>query len=162
MKDSLLRTDKEITDIYNKHVDMVYKISMMLMKNIPEAEDVTQAVFVKLMTSNPRLDSDGHLKAWLIVTTRNTCKDKLKGWWYSKRSDYESIVEPSYNMSPSSSEVWDKIAALNEKHKLPVYLHYYEGYKTEEIADMLKVNHATIRSRLRAAKKKLKVLLEEE
>jgi hypothetical protein len=38
--------------------------------------------------------------------------------------------------------IWEDIIALDEKYKLPIYLHYYEGYKTEEIAKMLKVNHA--------------------
>jgi PST family polysaccharide transporter len=49
-----------------------------------------------------------------------------------------------------------------KKYKLLVYLHYYEGYKTEEIAKMLGINHSTVRTRLRAARKKLKLVLEED
>ena len=80
--------------------------------------------------------------AWLIVTAQNTCKDLFKGWWRSKRVDSECVAEQTYLTDPLPSDIWDKIAGLEGKYKLPVYLHYYEGYKTEEIARMLKVNHA--------------------
>lgn len=162
MSISLLRTDEEITDIYNRYVDTVYRIALMLLKNVPEAEDVTQTVFIKLMTSGLQSENDEHMKAWLIVTAQNTCKDLIKGWWRSKRVDSECMAEQTYSPEALHSNIWSKIAELDDKYKLPVYLHYYEGYKTEEIAEMLKVNHATLRTRLRTAKKKLKLLLEED
>jgi len=130
----------------------------MILKCRAEAEDATSAVFIKLITAEKNFESDEHLKAWLIVTTQNTCRDVLKSRWFSRRIDYDSIEEPSY--LPDTSEIWEEIVALDEKYKLPIYLHYYEGYKTEEIARMLKINHATVRTRLRTAKKKLKLLLE--
>jgi len=129
----------------------------MILKCRAEAEDVTSTVFIKLITAEISFASDEHLKAWLIVTAQNTCKDVLKSRWFSKRIDYDSIEEPSY--FPKAREIWEEIVALDEKYKMPIYLHYYEGYKTEEIAKMLKVNHATVRTRLRTAKKKLKLLL---
>ena len=162
MSISLLRTDEEIEDIYNRYVDTVYRIALMLLKNVPEAEDVTQTVFIKLITSGTQFESDEHMKAWLIVTAKNTCKDLLKGWWHSKRVDSECVAEQAYSPDTVHSDIWDKIAGLEAKYKLPVYLYYYEGYKTEEIARMLKVSHATLRTRLRTAKKKLKLLLEED
>ncbi|MCL2386327.1 MAG: sigma-70 family RNA polymerase sigma factor [Defluviitaleaceae bacterium] len=152
-----LRTDEEITSVYNRYVDTVYRIALMILKCRAEAEDVTSTVFIKLITAEISFASDEHLKAWLIVTAQNTCKDVLKSRWFSKRIDYDSIEEPSY--FPKAREIWEEIVALDEKYKMPIYLHYYEGYKTEEIAKMLKVNHATVRTRLRTAKKKLKLLL---
>ena len=152
-----LRTDEEITSVYNRYVDTVYRIALMILKCRAEAEDVTSTVFIKLITAEISFASDEHLKAWLIVTAQNTCKDVLKSRWFSRRIDYDSIEEPSY--LPKTREIWEEIVALDEKYKMPIYLHYYEGYKTEEIAKMLKVNHATVRTRLRTAKKKLKLLL---
>lgn len=159
---SLLRTDEEMTDIYNRYVDTIYRISLMMLKNIPEAEDATQTVFIKLMTSDYQFESEEHMKAWLIVTVQNTCKDLLKGWWHSKRVDSESILEQSYFQDTYKGDVWNKITGLEKKYRLPIYLYYYEGYETSEIAKMLNVNHATVRTRLRTAKKKLKLLIEED
>ena len=161
MNVSLLRTDREITEIYKQYVKTVYRIALMMLKNVSEAEDVTQTVFIKLIESNKNFESDNHLKAWLIVTTRNACKNILKSGWHSKRVGYESITEESYIDDESAKELWEKIISLDEKYKLPIYLHYYEGYKTEEIAKMLKINHATIRTQLRVAREKLKYLFEE-
>ena len=162
MSVSLLRTNEEITEIYIRYVSTVYRIALMMLKNIAEAEDATQTVFIKLMTANTDVKSEEHLKAWLIVTTQNTCKNVFKSRWHSKQVDYESIAEQSYLPDTSTREIWESITALDEKYRLPIYLHYYEGYKTEEIAKILGENHATVRTRLRAARAKLKLIFEEE
>jgi len=155
-----LCTDEEITSIYNHHVDTVYRVALMILKNREESEDATSTVFIKMMTVQTSFESEEHLKAWLIVTTQNTCRDVLKSKWRSKRVDSGSIAEPSYLPDRFTREIWEAVVALDEKYKLPIYLHYYEGYKTEEIGKMLKIKHATVRTRLRAARQKLKRLLE--
>ena len=161
MSVSLLRTGEEISNIYNRHVSTVYRIALTILNNIPEAEDATQTIFVKLMTSAKSFECDEHLKAWLIVTTQNICKDYLKSWWRRKRVSMEAVEEQEGIPASFNGEIWSVISNLNEKYKLPVYLHYYEGYKTEEIAAMLGINHATIRTRLRTARAKLRLILEE-
>ena len=52
--------------------------------------------------------------------------------------------------------------ALPEHLKDCVYLHYYEGYKTEEIAELTNTPPSTIRNRLSDARKLLRVSLTEE
>ena len=63
---------------------------------------------------------------------------------------------------PEDGAVWEQVAALPERHRLVLYLHYYQGYTTGEIAGMLGANPSTVRSRLVQARKKLKLRLEEE
>ena len=161
MRISLLRTDMDFIEIYNKHVDTVYRIALMMLNNVPEAEDTTQTTFVKLMSSGKDFENDEHVKAWLIVTTQNSCRNLLKSWWRVKRVDMEAIAEQPV-FDKSDSEIWSIVSSLDEKFMLPVYLHYFEGYKTNEIARILNVNHATIRTRLRTARKKLKLILEDD
>ncbi len=156
----LPRPDNDITNIYNRHVDMVYRICFMLLKNTPEAEDATQTVFMRLMQSDKAFENDEHQKAWLIVTARNTCRDILKSFWRAKRVELDDL-DSRPGGDGGQGDTWEAVAALPEHYRLPVYLHYYEGYTTAEISKMLRVNHATVRTRLRAARKKLKLLLEE-
>ena len=160
MSVSLLRTNMDFIELYDKHVDTVYRIALMMLNNVPEAEDATQTAFIKLMMSNKDFENDEHVKAWLIVTTQNICRNLLKSWWRVKRVDMEAIAEQPV-FDASDSEIWSIVSKLDEKYKLPLYLHYFEGYKTEEIAGILGVNHATIRTRLRTARKKLKLILED-
>ena len=162
MVESLLRTGEEITDIYMKYVDTVYRVALTILNNVPEAEDATQTAFIKLMTSARIFENDEHIKAWLIVTTQNVCRDILKSWWRLKRVDMESIAEQPSSLEASDNDVWNAVSILDGKYKLLVYLHYYEGYKTKEIARMLGISHATVRTRLRAARNKLKLVLEED
>ena len=152
----------EITEIYKRYVKTVYRIALMMLKSNSDAEDATQTVFVKLMTANVKFENEEHRKAWLITVTKNVCKNSLKNNWNSNRVDYDSIEELPYFLDESHKEVWNEIVSLDEKYRLPIYLYYYEGYKTEEIAEMLKTNHATIRTRLRNAREKLKHLIEDD
>ncbi len=158
----LPRDDNEVTEIYHRYVDTVYRICYMLLKNVTESEDATQTVFIKLIQTDKEFKSDAHLKAWLIVTARNTCKDILKSFWRSKRADLDDAVACSDFHEGCQSDVWEAVSALPEPYRLPVYLYYYEGYATAEISKMLRVNHATLRTRLRVARIKLKLLLKED
>lgn len=58
--------------------------------------------------------------------------------------------------------VWEQVASLPKPHRLVLYLHYYQGYTTGEIAGILGENSSTVRSRLVQARKKLKLKLEED
>ncbi|XOS93392.1 RNA polymerase sigma factor [Brevibacillus laterosporus] len=75
---SLLRTDKELAELYQRHADLVYRLCYIYLKNPVDAEDAVQSVFIKLIKSQMIFNDYEHEKAWLMVTTRNYCKDILK------------------------------------------------------------------------------------
>ena len=152
---------EELADLYRRQFKMVYQICLMLMKNVPDAEDAAQTVFRKAMEQAQPFRDPEHEKAWLIVTARNECYNQLKHWWRTRRADSGALDSLTWEQ-PRDQEVWDQVAALPESHRLVLYLHYYQGYTTGEIADMLGENPSTVRSRLAQARKKLKLKLEEE
>ena len=156
-----VRSQEEVASLYRRHVDMVYQICLMLMKNVPDAEDAVQTVFRKVMEYPKPFRDHEHEKAWLIVTARNECKNQLKHWWRTRRAGEEALDALAWE-EPRDREVWDQVAALPGPHRLVLYLHYYQGYATGEIADMLGENPSTVRSRLVQARKKLKLRLEAE
>ena len=155
---SLLRTDKEILEIYNRHVDTVYRVCYSFMKNKPEAEDMVQETFLRLITSGKTFESERHEKAWLIVTASNLCKDSLKKWWRKSENIDDHALLLS-DMTQVDRDVLDAILTLPNEQKCVVYLYYYEGYSTEEIAKYLKCPSATVRSRLSRARKQLSSML---
>ena len=143
---ALLRTNKEILEIYDRHADTVYRVCFAYMKNAPEAEDMTQETYQR------------HEKAWLIVTASNLCKDALKKWWrYSENiDDYTYLAQES---TETGNEVLDAILALPPDYKDAVYMYYYEGFSTVEIARHLNCPESTVRSRLSRARKQLQTML---
>jgi len=155
---SLQRTGKEITEIYNRHVDTVYRICFSFMKNVPETEDMVQETFLRLISSPVVFQSKAHEKAWLIVTASNLCRDTLKKWWRKT----EDINDPTLGLKQPPFEINEVLAAILElphDQKTVVYMYYYEGYSTADIASYLRCPHATVRSRLSRARKNLKMKL---
>lgn len=155
---ALLRTDKDITEIYNRHVDMVYRVCYSFMKTKTETEDMVQETFLRLLSCGKSFESLRHEKAWLIVTASNLCKDSLKRFWRREES-----IEAYYDLADEGAEknnmILEAVLELPEDYKTVVYMYYYEGYSTAEIAKYLHCAHATVRSRLARARKSLKTML---
>ena len=156
-----IRSGEEMAALYRRHVGMVYQICLMLMKNVPDAEDATQNVFRKVMEYEEPFRDPEHEKAWLIVTARNECKNQLKHWWRKNRAN-EEVLEHLTWEQPEDGELWDYIISLPEKHRIVLYLHYYQGYSALETAEMLGKNPSTVRTWLVQARQKLKEILEVE
>lgn len=156
--DSLLRTDKEITEIYTRNIDAIFRVCYSFMKNKPEAEDMAQETFLRLISSGKSFENQRHEKAWLIVTASNLCKDQLKRS-YRRDEDLDSHTELAEKAENADNSVLEAILALPVNYKTPVYLYYYEGYSTAEIGKILHCPQATIRTRLARARKQLKFML---
>ena len=154
---SLLRAGGVLTEIYNRNVDTVYRVCFSFMKNRQSTEDMVQETFLKLISSGAVFDSPQHEKAWLIVTASNLCKNALRHW----TSRIESIDGHEELQAPPEEidTVLEAIMKLPENYKTAVYMYYYEGYDTREIAGILKCPQATIRPRLARARKMLKTML---
>ena len=155
---SLLRTDKEIIAIYDRHVDTVYRICYSYMKTVPETEDMVQETFLRLIASGKAFENERHEKAWLIVTASKLCKDSLKKWWRRNESIDENpvLAEKCVN---DHNEVLEAILALPKDYKVVVYMYYYEGFSGKEIAAAMGCTQQTVRTRLSRARKMLKLML---
>ena len=127
------------------------------MKNAQDAEDCTEDAFVKAMTSDVAFENERHERAWLTTTAMNICKDKCKHWWRQKVTPMEEETERA--APEPDREVTEAVMALPVKYKEVVWLHYYEGYQTDEIAQMLGRPPSTVRNQLRDARAKLKQTL---
>lgn len=152
-------TKEEVASLYRRYVGMVYQICLMLLKNVPDAEDACQTVFQKAAERAEPFRDPEHEKAWLIVTARNECKNQLKHWWRTRRSGPEELERLTWQQ-PEDGEVWALLLSLPPKERLAIYLHYYQGYSTEEAARIMGSKPATLRSWLFRGRNRLKILLE--
>lgn len=147
--------EQEFTKAYELYVDDIYRLCFSFMKNHMDAEDAVQETFLKFYHTDKKFDSVSHQKAWLIVTASNHCKDMLKQWWRKRQNldDYQEIVGEEKHMV---DEVMELILNLPDKYKTAVYMYYYEGYDSSEIARILKKPSSTIRTYLQKARGLLK------
>ena len=153
------QSGEKMAALYRRYVTMVYQICLMLMKNVPDAEDATQTVFRKAMEHEGLFRDPEHEKAWLIVTARNECKNQLKHWWRTRRAGEEALQTLTWEQ-PEDGELWEYILSLPEKERMVIYLYYYQGYSTLEMAEILEKNPSTVRTWLVQARWKLKDILE--
>jgi RNA polymerase sigma-70 factor (ECF subfamily) len=158
MAKSLSRTDDEIAEIYNRQVETVYRVCFAYLKNGPDTEDAVADTFVKLIKKRPYFESEEHEKAWLIRVAINVCKDCLKHWWRKRNDladymDYVKAVDTHEAKNARETDgVLDAVLGLPDKYKSVVYLYYFEGYKSAQIAQALDRPPSTIRNYLHDAR----------
>lgn len=148
----------ELNDLVVKYQDMLIRIAYQYFGNIYDSQDVVQNVFLKLVVKLRSFSSEDSMKAWLIRVTINCCKDELR----AARRKVISINEINADISHSDAQINDFISSqpvINSIMRLPykyrnvIYLHYYEGYSLNEIAQILEKSPNTVQSWHRRAKK---------
>lgn len=147
-----------VQEIVQTYSDTLIRIAVQQTKSMSEAEDIVQEVYMTLMKQKKPFANEAHLKAWLIKVTFNKCKDFFKS---SRVKKTVPITEDMSFIAKEEQIVLAEIFELHPKERAIVYLHYYEGYTTAEIANLLEINVNTVGSKLRRARMKLKTILEE-
>lgn len=133
------------------------------------AKDITQQVFLKLLTRLEAFRGDAEFTTWLYRITVNTCVDetrKLRRFLnfgdlfgsYEPRSAHGQ--DERIYRGEISGEVQKAIAGLKPKFRLPILLKYSEGLSYAEIAEILDCSIGTVSSRLNRGHKMLAGKLE--
>jgi len=162
MEGSFVRTNEEISEIYNRHVDTVYRVWTLYMKNQHDTEDMVQNTFIRLMRDNTEFKSEEHEKAWLIRTATNLCKDFFRSWWRKTVTIGHVKEEIAVDGYIHIDDTIKKVMELPLKYRTTLYMYYYEGYSTIEISRILEKNVSTIKGYLYKGRKLLKIEMEGE
>ncbi|HCD69778.1 MAG TPA: hypothetical protein DEQ68_04045 [Ruminococcaceae bacterium] len=149
-------TDAEFEAFYERHWKYVYKLCFTYMKSASDAEDCAEDVFVKVLTGEITFDDEVHERKWLTVAAINLCKDRLKGWKRKAVMPIDDEPELAAPEQEDRGDVLEAVQSLPVKYKDVIWLYYYEGYQTDEIAEILGRPPSTIRNQMRNARKLLK------
>ncbi|MDL2220432.1 sigma-70 family RNA polymerase sigma factor [Eubacteriales bacterium OttesenSCG-928-N14] len=151
------RTDAaQVFDVYG---DMVYRLALLRTRRRMEAEDIMQDVFVRYLHSAPAFAGEEHKKAWLIRVTINRTKSVMTSAYQRRVIPVDELFDAAHETLPS--EVYEQVLALPQTMRTVIHLYYYEGYQTQEIADLIGKKDATVRSQLHRARQLLKQTLKE-
>ena len=148
-----------IEKIVERDGDRLFRIAIAITGSKAEAEDAVQDVFVKLLEKQPFFESSEHETAWLVRVTVNTCKNRIRSFWWK-------MTEPLLDIYPARSsnetEVMEAVMSLSPKYRLVIHLYYYEGYSAKEIAEITLQTESTVRQKLTRARQKLRKFMEGE
>lgn len=142
--------------LFSTYRDDVFRLAVSYTRNIQEAEDVCQTVFLKLLEQ--KHIQPGKEKAWLMQVTANQCRSLLRSAWWKKTAPLEDVL---ISEDPVTDEVLSSVMELQPEYRVVIYLHYYEGYTTAEIAKLLKISQTAVTTRLSRARSILQEKLKE-
>lgn len=128
--------------LYRTEYTGMVRLAFTLVGTNAEAEDLVQDSFVEV---SRRLDEIRKPGAYLRSAVVSRCRSALR----RRRVMDMHPPEPPANLTSDAGELWDVLSRLPEDQRIAVVLRYYGGYRASEIATILEMPAATVRSHLR-------------
>ena len=155
--------NKKFLNLYNLYSNDVLRLAFSFTKNIFEAEDIVQSVFIKLYQELKKDNSKDIGKKWLLKVTANECKNSFKIAWKRKVILHDEMLQNQVDLRETlkNDELSDALLKLSAKYRNVIYLYYYEGYKIDEISEILNLQTSNVKTLLSRGREKMKKILEE-
>ena len=150
-------------ELYEKHYKELLRYAVAACKNLAEAEDVAQEVFLKAL-QNPDTFQDlgpSQKRAWLFRSLKNLMCDRYRRGQL-ENAYLEARQERAEYWDPGIQETENRLllAQLTPEDRTLFHLRYEEGYSASELSEMFHIPAGTIRARLSRMRKLLKNMLE--
>ena len=152
-----LRAGGELTEIIDRYQSTVYGLALAKTGSRADADDVFQEVFLAYFQSGKTFRDEEHRKAWLLRTTLNQCRRVTQSSWRKKTVPLSEREDAPVTFStPEENAVWQALSGLEEGYRLPLYLFYFQGLSTREIARVLSLGQGAVRMRLSRGREQLR------
>lgn len=137
----------------------MYHVSYGLLACASDRDDAVQTAILKAWQKLGSLRDEDMLETWVMRILINECHNLMRA-----RARVSPMAETPERAAPpdANAELHDALMALPDKLRLPVVLHYMDGYRVDEIARMLRLPQGTVKSRLRRARVRLREIMEED
>ena len=156
-------TRQEYNETIERYGDMVTRVLLLRCRDLMDAEDCFQNVFMKLLSVKKSFTDQEHIKAWLLRAAMNEAASCNRRAWRKKVTLIgDSIVPGTEEAQSDTVFLLDALRSLPDELRDVLYLHHYEGYSVTETAAILKIPVGTVKTRLSRARIALRKLLEEE
>jgi len=139
----------------------VFAVSLGILGNSHDAEDVAQQALLKALTDVHQLRNGQSFGAWLCKITRNLCIDLVRERRRSTKARLRQAPTEK-GTAKGLTELESALARLPDNHRIALLLYYFDGRSTENVADALGISGAAVHTRLSRARRKLRELLEAE
>jgi RNA polymerase sigma-70 factor (ECF subfamily) len=164
-RDLIAKARKGNVEAYNLLVSRwekrVFNYLLRLVSNREDALDVSQDVFLKTYQSLAKLDDPERFGAWLFRIAHNEAFSLLRRRKPEGEMPFESAPARGRELLPIelSLAVEKALGRLSEEQREAVLLKVYQGFKFEEMAEILSCPVSTVKSRLYTALDLLKTTL---
>ena len=148
-----------LEELVTRHENTLYRAALAILGDVQEAEDAVQETYLRYLEKRPEFRDENHEKAWLLKVTANRCKSILRA-----RNRHPAVELLDVYPAPDNDtrELMEAVLALPANQRAAVHLFYYEGYSTDEIANLLGQRPGTVRSHLSRGREALRQKLKGE
>jgi RNA polymerase sigma-70 factor, ECF subfamily len=150
--------DEDYEQAVNSFYEGLYRFGYSLAGNADDACELTQETFAKLLTKGSQVRDHSKIKSWLFTTLYRV----YLGWKRrEKHHPHLEIASVEDELPPVMPDTVDKLEneaviqsllELEERHRVPLMLHYFEDHSYAEISELLDTPIGTIMSRLSRGK----------
>lgn len=135
----------------------LYRVARTMLRSDADCEDAVQEALLKAWAKLATLRDEQFFETWLIRILINECKTL-----YRRRPSPTEELPESLAAPAEDASLMDALMNIPEKFRIPVELHYIEGYGVSEIARMLRLPEGTVKWRLSRGRALLRKELGEE
>lgn len=163
---------KGFSEIYSSYYLPIYYFAKKFVGDAVVAEDVTAETFSKLWQEAEQKREVKNVKAFLHVTAKNNCLDKLKmekthqekhrEILYLQQEDLRAALNAAELKAAVMDSIYAEIEKLPPKSRMIFKMAFFEGMKTGEIAKKLGLNENTVTNQKVSALKKLRLALKDQ
>ena len=134
----------------------LYRVSYAQLSQSCDRDEAVQECLFKAWQKRHQLRDERFMQTWVIRILINECHNIQR-----KRGRELPLDELPEQVAPADADsgLHDALFSLDETLRLPIILHYIEGFSTSEIARILRWPHGTVKSRMLRGRKALKKML---
>lgn len=142
----------------------IYRLAYSYTHNDADAKDMIQNAVIKAFRSLRSLQNPQDLEIWFYRILVNTCLDDLRS---KKRRSLFPISEEladdtdHHKAALLHEELWQLLNQLDDKTRTILVLRYFEEWKLQEIAELMKLPLSTVKTRLYKGLKELRIQIKE-
>ncbi|MBI3830285.1 MAG: RNA polymerase sigma factor [Planctomycetes bacterium] len=149
--------DTEALDaLFRRHSDAAYRVALRSCQNASDAEDAVQTAFLKILRDARQFQGKSSVRGWIMSIVVNACRMKNREEAQRRKREESAAAPGAPREAGLAAETSEAVAAalqtvqtLPDLYRMPVWLHYVEGYGYDEVAAALEVKEKTVREQAR-------------
>src|SRR5689334_24039035 len=158
------RPDRSFERLYQRYAGDVYRYALAVMRNEPDAEDVTQTTFMNAYRAFRQGERPEKAKNWLIAIAHNVCRQRFR---QSARRPYEVAFEDDIadrlvddDDTPSVEDLRRALGHLGFNQRAALVMRELEGRSYAEIGEILDLSTSAVETLIFRARRALREQLE--
>ena len=151
--------------LFERHRALAFRVALGVLHAPGDAEDAAQEAFLNLIRYAPRVRSEGSLAGLVARMAMRSAQHIARS--AGRRRAHETDAPDAEGVAPDRMledlverdlrrTVRGAVDALDDRYRLPVLLHYYEGLSTREAAEALGITQTAVTTRLSRAVARLR------